>query len=316
MSLLTYIIRQVPQEKKRNRADRILAEFKDLPSRSQLKHWFSEGRIMRGEEVLEPSDPLFEGDEICIDPRPPAELNIEAREINLEVFFEDQHLIIINKPRGISMHPGAGYSDETTLVHGLLAHAERLSDTGGVFRPGIVHRLDKDTEGLVVVAKDNKTHEVLSRYFENREITRAYWALCYGRVERALRIEKPIGRHPVDRKKMAVVDVSKGRQSLTFVEPIQVYEEGYSWVRCKLMTGRTHQIRVHLTHEGHPLLNDPVYGRARKLIDLSQKKKERLNRLKGQALVAYELGFKHPMSNEKLHFEMEPPAWLKVLTAR
>jgi len=315
MNLLSIIIGPTGAKRKGIRADRALAGFDQLPSRSQLKEWFSKGLIRRGTQVLEASDLVYEEDNIAIDVPPAPQSNLEARQHPLHIFFEDEYLIVLYKERGMSMHPGAQPSVETTLVHALLGHPTQLSSSGGYFRPGIVHRLDKDTEGIVVVAKDNKTHEALSQQFSKRSIQRRYWALCYGEVPAQLQIVAPIGRHPVQRKKMAVV--SKGRESETLVERVDSFSEGYSWLRCKLKSGRTHQIRVHMQHKGFPILNDPVYSnRSLKSLNLSDTKMAAMTGLKGQALMAYELGFYHPARDENLLFHAEMPEWLKTMTTK
>jgi 23S rRNA pseudouridine1911/1915/1917 synthase len=312
--LLTYIVRDLSDNKKGNRVDHFLALQEGLPSRSQLKSWFEGGAISRGGKVLAAKDRIFAGDQIDVAVPEPKALRIEARDIPLKIVFEDEDLLVIEKQRGLSMHPGASHDDQNTLVHALMHHSESLSDKGGMFRPGIVHRLDKDTEGLVVVAKNNSAHENLSVQFANRSIDRAYWAVCYGKAPENFEIEAPIGRHPRDRKKMAVVQ--KGRTARTLVQRLGYFSETYSWIRCKLFTGRTHQIRVHLSHKGFPILNDPVYGRSGRAKDLPPSAAMVLENLKGQCLVAYELGFEHPRTHERMHFELEKPEWLKILTEK
>lgn len=309
---LTIIIPALSSHAKRERIDRILRDFPSLPSRSQIQRWFDEGRILlEGKTALKPSSKVREGDKIIVIVPQERKLNLEARPMPLEIFHEDEDLLVIYKPKGISMHPGAAGKDETTLVHGLLHHSDKLSKRGGDFRPGIVHRLDKETEGIVVIAKNNRAHDHLALQFKNRTMERAYWALCYGRVPRTLTIDQPIGRHPKDRKKMAIV--MRGKPSHTEVELIQYFDAGYSWVRCRLKTGRTHQIRVHLTSKGFPLLGDRVYGRPRK-ISYSAGQRRALDELQGQALVAYQLGFAHPRTEKWMHFEVKAPEWLRQMT--
>lgn len=278
-----------------------------------MKDWFEEGRVRRGLEALQAKSKIFEGDEIEVLVPEPKRMDLEARPLDLKIFFEDDDLIVLYKPKGLSMHPGAGKSNQTTLVHGLLSHSDHLSNTGGEFRPGIVHRLDKDTEGIVVVAKNNEVHEHLSKQFSSRTIERSYWALCWGKFPPLKLIDAPIGRNPRDRKKMAVA--SSGKQSKTEVRLVEYFPEGYSWIECKLHTGRTHQIRVHLTAEKFSLLGDQDYGKPRRII-LSPKKQLAFDQLKGQALVAFRLGFTHPKTGEKLKFEVGKPEWLEVLTQK
>lgn len=312
-SPLTYIISSDAVGVKGDRADRVLCGFEGLPSRSQLKSWFEEGRILRAGTALHAKSKVFAGDEILVHPPMMQPSKLEARPMSLRILYEDSDLIVLYKPRGLSMHPGASRADDTTLAHALVAHSQALSNQSGEFRPGIVHRLDKDTEGIVVVAKNNETHENLSSQFEERSIQRKYWALCWGKPSSELLIDAPIGRHPKNRKKMAVT--SRGKVARTRVKRLETYAEGYSWVECKLETGRTHQIRVHLSHKGFSLLKDPVYSRPKKLEWTSVEKAEAYASLKGQALVAFELGFTHPRTSQTLHFEIEKPEWLKILTS-
>ncbi len=310
-NVLTLIISSSQVSAKGERIDRVLALMESFPSRSQLKQWFDEEKIRNAAQILKPSSKVFAGDEIIIEVPPPREMHLEPRSHPFYIFYEDDDLIVLYKPKGLSMHPGAGKKDETTLVHALLAHSRTLSDRSGPFRPGIVHRLDKDTEGIVVIAKDNETHEALSQQFQTRKIERAYWALCWGKLAVPMTIEVPIGRHPKQRKKMAVREL--GKAAITEVRSIQYFKEGYSWVECQLKTGRTHQIRVHLSHKGFPLLGDPLYGKARK-IKWEEKKQFAFENLKGQALCAFRLGFVHPKTGKKIKYEAEKPEWLKILT--
>jgi 23S rRNA pseudouridine1911/1915/1917 synthase len=289
------------------RADQILAKEADFPSRSQLKDWFESGCIMRNGEPLKTSSKLYAGDKITVYPKAPKQIELEPRPMALNIMFEDDDLIVLYKPEGISMHPGASKSDETTLVHGLLAHSKDLSDKGGEFRPGIVHRLDKETEGVIVVAKNNKSHEALSKQFETRTIDRRYWALAWGKVPAQIEIEGNIGRHPKNRKKMAIT--LKGREAKTIVKRLKYFEEGYSLVECKLMTGRTHQIRVHLAHKKHGLLGDRTYSRKRS-VKWSAEKEKAYESLNGQALVAYRLEFNHPKTKQKVNYQVDYPSWM------
>lgn len=319
--LLNIIVKEDSPLGKGIRVDQYLSALEEFPSRSQLKHWFEEGRVKRQGRPLKAGDWVRSGDSLSLEIPPEPSASVEARELPLEILFEDDSLIVLNKPRGLSMHPGSGRDDQTTLVHALLHHGAELSRLEGAdhFRPGIVHRLDKWTEGLVVIAKSNKVHEFLSQQFSSRSIQRAYWALVWGDVREAFDLEWPIGRHPVHRKKMCVTD--KGRYAKTLVFPKAVLpaakknESPVSWIECQLKTGRTHQIRVHLQHQNLPLLNDPVYG-PRKAKVAEWVESEVLSGLEGQALVAFRLGFVHPVSAENLYFELDPPQWLKKFQNR
>lgn len=298
---------------KPNRADRILADLDALPSRSQLKRWFAEGRIQRSGQALKPDSILSENDEIHIQIPGPRRYELEPRALDLQIHFEDESLLVLYKPKGLSMHPGAAFDDETTLVHGLIHHSDQLSKGSDAFRPGIVHRLDKDTEGLVVVAKTEKVHEALANQFQKRSIQRKYWALCWGKTPAQFTVEAPIGRHPQNRKKMAVV--SSGKAAKTDFELKRYFDEDdFSWLECKLHTGRTHQIRVHLSHKKFPIINDAVYCRVRDFKPASQRE-GLLNEFKGQALIAFCLGFIHPITQKELYFEAQAPRWFKSLTS-
>jgi 23S rRNA pseudouridine1911/1915/1917 synthase len=250
--------------------------------------------------------------------------------IPLSIIYEDAHLIVIDKPAGLVVHPAPGHP-AGTLVNALIAHCgESLSGIGGVRRPGIVHRLDKDTSGLLVAAKTNAAHKGLAKLFADHSaaaLTRTYLACVWGVPEQpAGTIDLPLGRHKIDREKMAVVRGGDGREAVTHWELLETYEGGdgrpvASLLRCSLETGRTHQIRVHLAHIGHPLLGDQVYGRGfkTKAARLGPKTRAALDKLGRQALHAAELGFVHPVSLAEFLFESPLPADLaklrKALTA-
>lgn len=310
--LLTISIPLSSADSKGGRVDKVLISLKDpqIPSRSQLKAWFDAGLVRIGDRILKPGDRVSGGERIVIAVPTPSLPDLHPIAMDLKVFFEDEDLVVLYKPRGLSMHPGAQKKFTPTLVHGLLASGSPLSTRGEQFRPGIVHRLDKDTEGIVVVAKNNKAHEGLSKQFSDRSIERNYWALVAGQFPNEMTIEAPIGRDPRNRKKMAVN--AKGRPAKTYVKRLAVQEGGFSLVDCKLFTGRTHQIRVHLAHQGFPILNDPLYARPKKL-NLTSDQLQVLKNLKGQALVAYRLGFIHPRTQTFQKFEVNYPEWLKAL---
>jgi len=249
-----------------------------------------------------------------------------GEKIPLNIVFEDEFLVVLDKPAGLVVHPGAGH-ESGTLVNALIAHCgDSLSGIGGVKRPGIVHRLDKDTSGLLVVAKTDGAHHALSVLFADHgrtlPLTREYWAICWGAPERVHgTIEAPLGRHSVQRDKMAIVAPERGREAVTHwqcKEKFGADREGRpvaSLIACQLETGRTHQIRVHLASIGHPLLGDKVYGggfktKATQLSDVAQKALKKLDR---QALHARALGFPHPITGEELFFESEPPKDFRLL---
>ena len=214
-------------------------------------------------------------------------------EMELDIIYEDDSIAIINKPRGMVVHPGAG-NLEQTLVHGLIGRFEKLSDLGGEFRPGIVHRIDKDTSGILVIAKNNEAHLNLKNQLEQRTMDRVYLAVCKGGFSKEeFVIEKPIGRHPVQRKKMAVVD--EGKFASTEFRVLDSNLD-FSLVECELFTGRTHQIRVHLMYAGHPIVGDTIYGKQCKV------------NFDGQALHSFKIGLDHPVTNKRMVFEAQPPA--------
>lgn len=227
----------------------------------------------------------------------PVKLDAFPEDIPVSVVYEDDHLLVVDKPQGMVVHPAAG-NLSGTLVNAVLFHCDgRLSSINGVIRPGIVHRIDKDTSGLLVIAKDNAAHEGLSLQFAEHSIDRFYLAVVHGKVKQEQgRIEKPIGRHPIDRKKMCVTD-KNSRFAATNYEVLERFSQ-FTFVRMKLETGRTHQIRVHMASIGHPVAGDPVYGPAKGVRDLP-----------GQCLHAAVLGFIHPITKEHLVFESPLPEY-------
>jgi 23S rRNA pseudouridine1911/1915/1917 synthase len=228
---------------------------------------------------------------------------LQAEAMQLDVLYEDEHLIVINKPAGLTVHPAPGNKDGT-LVNGLLHHCPDLPGIGGELRPGIVHRLDKDTTGCIVVAKSQQALVTLQSQIQRRVASRQYLAVVHGApAGESGTITAPIGRHPIDRKKYAVVSDNSGRHACTHWQLIERLGD-YSLLRFKLDTGRTHQIRVHCAHLGHPILGDATYSRCRKLpIELA-----------GQALHAFQLGLDHPISGERLELEAPlPPIFEKLL---
>ena len=223
-------------------------------------------------------------------------LDIEAEDLDLDIVYEDDYVAVINKPKGMSVHPGAGVN-EGTLVNGLLYELDSLSTINGVIRPGIIHRIDKDTTGLLMIAKNDIASKSLTEQLKKHECNRIYHALVYGVIaETKGRINAPIGRDPNDRKKMAVV--KDGKEAITNFKVLKRFKE-FTYIECKLETGRTHQIRVHLEYIGHPLVGDRVYGR-RKVIGDS-----------GQFLHAKTIGFKHPKTQEWMEFDSELPDYFK-----
>ena len=277
-------------------------------SRSFIKKLMLEDMVqVNGKTVSKVSHKLQEKDivKITIPELKPAEIIPE--DLGLEVVFEDEHLIVVNKPAGMTVHPGAGCYNGT-LVNGLMHHcAGSLSGIGGVERPGIVHRIDKGTSGLLVAAKNDETHQGLARQFAEKTNHRVYVALCYGILpqEEGVVVGN-IGRDPKDRKKMAYVQTG-GKEAKTTFRLLNEYKDAISLVRLKLHTGRTHQIRVHMTSIGFPLLGDPMYGKMHLSKNLEPEQKAYIKTLDHQMLHAMELGFKHPITGEHLKFKAAPP---------
>jgi 23S rRNA pseudouridine1911/1915/1917 synthase len=316
---------QVADHEAGERLDRFLAESARSDglelSRTRLKALIVGGFVrVAGEVSIDPSLRLQTGDGILVEV-PPAQAPEPAGEaIALDIVFEDEHLLIVDKPAGLVVHPAAGH-ETGTLVNALIAHCgDSLSGIGGVRRPGIVHRLDKDTSGLLAVAKTDAAHRGLSALFADHgrsgSLLRAYRAFAWGVPERAAgTIEAPLGRHPHHREKMAVVAAAKGREAITHWTLEARYGKTASLLTCRLETGRTHQIRVHLAHIGHPLLGDSVYGNhfKTKASQLDDSAREALSMLGRQALHAAELGFVHPVTGAELHFESPLPIELARL---
>jgi 23S rRNA pseudouridine1911/1915/1917 synthase len=288
------------------RLDSFLALKTTDYSRTYIQKLISEGHILVNGEKAKSNLRLKKDDIVDVFIPEPVKLEIEAEEIDLQVVYEDEDLIIINKPKGMVVHPAAGnYSH--TLVNALMNHCpESLSDINGIIRPGIVHRLDKDTSGLLVAAKNNKAHQILSGQLKDHEIQRVYFALSDGNLSPDKgRIEAPIGRDINDRKKMAV-DIRNGRPAVTHYTVIERFRNA-TLLRLELETGRTHQIRVHLAYIGHPILGDEVYGR--KTVN------KRIG-IKTQALHAKEISFTHPSTGKYVKFETELPDYFTELADR
>lgn len=316
----------VAAEQAGERLDKALAMLAGEISRARLQQVIKEGGVrLNGAVATDGKRKVVEGDEISLvmpAARPPDPV---GQDIPLDVVYEDDDLIVIDKPAGLVVHPAGGHEDGT-LVNALIAHCgESLSGIGGVRRPGIVHRLDKDTSGLLVVAKNDRAHQKLAKQFADHGRTgplqRAYLAIVWGTPRlREGTIDAPLERSNRNREKMAVVKEGRGREAITHITLIERYppllkgldetEPLASLVECRLETGRTHQIRVHMSHIGHPLLGDQLYGSgfATKASRLPEDAREALIALGRQALHAAVLGFEHPVTGEEMLFESDPPA--------
>jgi 23S rRNA pseudouridine1911/1915/1917 synthase len=292
------------------RLDRALAAAVPTLSRERLKALISSGAVAApdGAAVRDPAAKARPGTYAVAVPEPKAAHN-EAQDIALEIVHEDDHLLVVDKPAGMVVHPAAGNLDGT-LVNALLHHcAGRLSGIGGVARPGIVHRIDKDTSGLLVIAKTDVAHEGLAAQFARHSIRRAYTAVVAGLPNPTSgSVDASLARSSADRKKMAVVEAGRGKRAVTHFRVVRALRAAAE-VECRLETGRTHQVRVHMASIGHPLLGDPVYGRSR------AEHREVLKRLGflRQALHAAELGFIHPVSKQNLSFKSALPSDIQEL---
>lgn len=275
------------------RLDKYISEAVEDISRSYAQTLCKDGNVTIDERKVDKKYIIKGNEQIKIDLPEPFIQEVIPQDIPLNILYEDNDLIIINKPQGMVVHPAPGnYQD--TLVNALLFHCkDSLSAINGVIRPGIVHRIDKDTSGLLVVAKNNSSHIELSYQIKEKKALRQYWALVNGRIKEDGLINAPIARHPKDRKKMAIV--AGGREAVTHYRVLEIFDN-FSLCECTLETGRTHQIRVHMASIGHSIVGDPVYGI----------KKEKFN-LNGQLLHAKTLGFIHPTTKEEMRFDSEIP---------
>lgn len=270
-------------------------------SRSYIQKLIEDGLVKVNASPAKSNYKVREGDEIHVIIPKPQPLDVVPEKIDISILYEDDDIIVVDKPKGMVVHPACGnYSG--TLVNALLAHCgDRLSDINGIIRPGIVHRIDKDTSGVLVVAKNNNAHERLSARLKEHDIKRVYNAVVRGIIrEDSGKIDAPIGRHPVDRKKMAV-NLKNGRRAVTYFKVLERFENA-TFIEVTLETGRTHQIRVHMSYIGYPVLGDAVYG-----------KKDTAFGLEGQALHARILGFIHPSTNEYMEFESSLPEYFTSL---
>jgi 23S rRNA pseudouridine1911/1915/1917 synthase len=281
-------------------------------SRTRIQHSITDGDILVNERVVKPSYRLRDGDQIEIDLPEPPPIDIVPEPILLDIVYEDDDLIVVNKPAGMVVHPGAGV-DSGTLVHALVYHFNSLSETGGRARPGIVHRLDKGTSGLLVVAKDNNAHERLSEFFHNRQVFKLYNALVYGRVSNDTgEIDARIGRSPHNRTRMSVLRGGAGRTAHTVFNVVKRYQE-FTLLNVQIKTGRTHQIRVHLSHIGHPVVGDASYGSGRENSIRSATNKRAVRSIKRQFLHSAELAFEHPRTGVRLELTALLPAELSSI---
>ena len=283
------------------RIDKYLSSNLDFLSRSYIQKMIQEQNVSVNGKIVKANYNLREDDEIEFQLPPNVEPDIEAENIPLDVLYEDNDVIVVNKPKGMVVHPAAGHYSGT-LVNALMYHCkDSLSGINGVMRPGIVHRIDKDTTGSLIICKNDASHEIIAQQLKEHSIVRKYRAICMGVIkEDELTINAPIGRHPVERKKMAINE-KNGKSAVTHVKVLKRLKNA-TYVECRLETGRTHQIRVHLSSMGHPLLGDEVYG------DTKNKHK-----LQGQTLHAHILGFIHPTTEEYIETTASIPSYFEKL---
>lgn len=283
------------------RLDAWLSNMLPELSRSYVHELISEGRVeITGTAKIKPSLKLTEGTNIIVSVPEPEMMTVEPQEIALDIAYEDEWLIVVNKPQGMVVHPAAGHRDGT-LVNALLSYCQgQLSDINGVIRPGIVHRIDKDTSGLLLVVKDNIVHGKIADQIRRHEVRRTYRTVVYGQMpaERGT-IDAPIGRDHKHRQRMAVI--ADGKPSITHFDVIERLTKA-TYLEAELETGRTHQIRVHMKYAGHPVIGDPLYAPGRPNYDLE-----------GQALHAFRLSFRHPVTGKQVEVESPLPDWFKEL---
>lgn len=287
------------EEQANERIDKVLSTLNKEWSRTQVQQWIKDGNVLVNGQKIKTNYKGSINDKIEISIPDPEELDVIPEEMNLDIYYEDTDVIVVNKPKGMVVHPAPGHLTGT-LVNGLMAHCKDLSGINGVLRPGIVHRIDKDTSGLLMVAKNDLAHEHLVNQLVAKSVTRRYRAIVHGNIPHDYgTINAPIARDPKERQSMTVVD--NGKHAVTHFQVLERFKD-FTFVECQLETGRTHQIRVHMKYIGYPLAGDPKYG-PRKTLDIG-----------GQALHAGILGFNHPRTEKYLEFEAPlPPDFVELL---
>lgn len=277
------------------RLDKYLSEQIEGLSRSAASRLIFEGKVTVGENNVKKNYKIEDGDIITVLTDDPQPVDVLPEDIPLDIVYEDADLLVVNKPKDMVVHPAPGHFSGT-LVNALMFHCmDGLSGINGELRPGIVHRIDKNTSGLLVVAKSDKAHAGLSEQIKDHSFTREYLAVAYGNIKEDERtVDAPIGRHKTDRKRMCVTELNS-RPAVTHIKVLERYN-GFTYILCRLETGRTHQIRVHLAYIGHPIAGDDVYGPSKVITEL-----------RGQCLHAYKLGFVHPVTGEYMEFTADPP---------
>lgn len=297
MSELVYT---VTDENSEERLDKCLALLNENFSRTFIKNLIVDKHITVNGKYQKPSYITVEGDILSMDVPDPVVPDIPAQDIKLDIVYEDEDVILINKPKNMVVHPAPGHYTDT-LVNALMYHCkDHLSAINGVLRPGIVHRIDRDTTGILIACKNDAAHQAIAKQLAEHSITRRYYALVYGDIKEDGTVNAPLGRSPKDRKKMAIVP--GGKEAITHYTVKERFGN-YTWIECRLETGRTHQIRVHMASIHHPLVGDDVYG----------PEKCPFKGLQGQTLHAYKLGFVHPRTGEYMEFTSDLPAYFEEL---
>lgn len=295
------IIELKVEDRSGERIDKFLSDMLSSYSRSFIQKIINDGNVQVDNKIIKSNYKVQIGNQIQINLPEPENLDVVPENIPLDIVYEDEDLLVVNKPKGMVVHPSAGHTSGT-LVNALMYHCkDSLSGINGVLRPGIVHRIDMDTTGLLVVCKNDEAHISLAKQLKEHSITRYYYAICYNSFsEERGTVDAPIGRHPIERKKMAI-NYKNGKEAVTHYEVLKNFSN-YSYIRCKLETGRTHQIRVHMASISHPLLGDSVYCNAKCPYNLT-----------GQTLHAGVLGFIHPRTNKYMEFSAPLPEYFEKL---
>ena len=302
--MIDALLFSIPPELDGERVDRAVSQLVEGLSRSAVQRLIEEGNLIKNRQPVSKNDRVKAGDSVRVTMREPRAIEAQPQEIPLDIRYEDDDLLVVNKPKGMVVHPAPGNPDNT-LVNALLYHCgASLSGINGMIRPGIVHRIDKDTSGLLVVAKNDFAHASLTRQIKEHTFTREYSAVVHGRLkEPSGTVDAPIGRHPTKRKQMAVTDCHS-RNAVTHYETVAELD-GFTQIRVRLETGRTHQIRVHMAYIGHPVAGDPVYG-----------PKKSAPGLDGQCLHAGLIGFCHPRDGRYLEVASELPPYFTAFLRR
>jgi len=302
--MIDALLFSIPPELDGERVDRAVSQLVEGLSRSAVQRLIEEGNLIKNRQPVSKNDRVKAGDSVRVTMREPRAIEAQPQEIPLHIRYEDDDLLVVNKPKGMVVHPAPGNPDNT-LVNALLYHCgASLSGINGMIRPGIVHRIDKDTSGLLVVAKNDFAHASLARQIKEHTFTREYSAVVHGRLkEPSGTVDAPIGRHPTKRKQMAVTDCHS-RNAVTHYETVAELD-GFTQIRVRLETGRTHQIRVHMAYIGHPVAGDPVYG-----------PKKSAPGLDGQCLHAGLIGFCHPRDGRYLEVASELPPYFTAFLRR